>query len=520
MTDWMEGYASGDTYTKNYFRELNPNRLVFSLLSAGIMPPIIRSACELGFGFGLSVNSHASSMDMNWFGNDYNPTQKNFAQRANETSGDFASLSDESFKELCSRSDLGRFDYIGLHGVWSWISAENQDAILQFINTHLSPSGVVYMSYNVAPGSIAFDPVRQLMLRQFTHGTASNRKLGERIQQTLEYMGKVADLKPRYLEQSPGVKSRLNSLNKHNASYLSHEYLNRDWNIESFISISEKMAGIKLEHGVTANVLDTVDTLNLSEEQNEFLKSTPDVTTKEFLKDMIWSETFRRDYWVKGPRPLTEQDKWSYIGKLEVIQSDFIDDKTEDMEIKGRHLKGGIKNELYRFILSEIKEGQKVSIESLATKRQGEDSIASVIQAIKLLSGTSLIQFCSDNAFVKMRRTQDATSKLNDYYCSQSVNLASTLQMVFSPVTGESLNIGRTALLYLHVCKSGVSSFEEACKKIVVALSENGELIRDGDEPVVELDKAANLIKADLEEKLPKLATFLYKHGIELRYPL
>lgn len=49
-------------------------------------------------------------------------------------------------------ANLGSFDYILCHGVFSWVSRENQDRILEIIRQHLAPRGVAFVSYNTLPG--------------------------------------------------------------------------------------------------------------------------------------------------------------------------------------------------------------------------------------------------------------------------------------------------------------------------------------------------------------------------------
>ena len=48
--------------------------------------------------------------------------------------------------------ELGRFDYILVHGVYSWVPDDVQTKILSVCREHLNPSGVAYISYNTNPG--------------------------------------------------------------------------------------------------------------------------------------------------------------------------------------------------------------------------------------------------------------------------------------------------------------------------------------------------------------------------------
>ena len=60
--------------------------------------------------------------------------------------------------------DLGAFDYLIAHGVYSWVSPEVQEALLAACRRHLSARGVAYVSYNTYPGNHLRQMVREMML--------------------------------------------------------------------------------------------------------------------------------------------------------------------------------------------------------------------------------------------------------------------------------------------------------------------------------------------------------------------
>ena len=72
-------------------------------------------------------------------------------------------------------SELGTFDYIIAHGVYSWVDNDVKDALLRLIDEHLAEDGIAYVSYNTYPGWHTMEEVRQLMLfsnrdkAQFNH---------------------------------------------------------------------------------------------------------------------------------------------------------------------------------------------------------------------------------------------------------------------------------------------------------------------------------------------------------------
>jgi len=60
-------------------------------------------------------------------------------------------LREADFRYLETR-DLPDFDFITVHGVLSWINAENRKAIQRFVLKKLKPGGILYLSYNCLPG--------------------------------------------------------------------------------------------------------------------------------------------------------------------------------------------------------------------------------------------------------------------------------------------------------------------------------------------------------------------------------
>jgi SAM-dependent methyltransferase len=61
-------------------------------------------------------------------------------------------------------SELGQFDYIVAHGVYSWVPENVQDAILSAFRGLLAPDGVAYLSYNTYPGWKTKEVLRDAML--------------------------------------------------------------------------------------------------------------------------------------------------------------------------------------------------------------------------------------------------------------------------------------------------------------------------------------------------------------------
>ncbi|MFZ1155757.1 MAG: class I SAM-dependent methyltransferase [Solirubrobacteraceae bacterium] len=67
--------------------------------------------------------------------------------------------------------DLGEFDYIVAHGVYSWIPPQARGALLDCVKRCLAPEGIALVSYNAYPGSYLRDMARD-MLRYHVQGSS------------------------------------------------------------------------------------------------------------------------------------------------------------------------------------------------------------------------------------------------------------------------------------------------------------------------------------------------------------
>ena len=55
--------------------------------------------------------------------------------------------------DVCNlTADLGRFDYIIAHGLYSWVPPAVREKLLAVIQASLTPNGVAFVSYNAQPG--------------------------------------------------------------------------------------------------------------------------------------------------------------------------------------------------------------------------------------------------------------------------------------------------------------------------------------------------------------------------------
>ena len=165
MANWSAGYVVDVEYTHGFYQELTPSLLGFLALLQGVQSPDPGASsltyCELGCGQGFSTNLlAAANPQIQFHATDFNPGHivgaQNLARAAAVKNVHFY---DDSFAEFLSRDDLPDFDFITLHGIYSWVSPENRQTIVEFIRRKLKPGGLVYISYNTMPGWASMMPL-------------------------------------------------------------------------------------------------------------------------------------------------------------------------------------------------------------------------------------------------------------------------------------------------------------------------------------------------------------------------
>ena len=117
--------------------------------------------------------------------------------------------------------DFGEFDYIIVHGVFSWVPPEVRQAILRICRENLSPLGIAYISYNTYPGWKAGDIVRDAMLLH-SHGAGSDE---EKLASAKAMLTLLSDGLAATNPLAPSLRGAVAQLRKQSDYYIAHEHL-------------------------------------------------------------------------------------------------------------------------------------------------------------------------------------------------------------------------------------------------------------------------------------------------------
>jgi methyltransferase-like protein len=186
-------------------------------------PPPVENCrvLELGCGSGGNLLPLAAALPEGRFvGIDLSRRQIADGQHAARAAGlDNVELRAESILEA---GDLGTFDYILCHGVYSWVPAAVQDRILEICARHLAPNGIAYVSYNTYPGWHLPGRVREMM-RYHADRFAEPQVRVRQARALLEFLAGSA--LPETDAYGGALQKELTMLRGLPDYYLFHEYL-------------------------------------------------------------------------------------------------------------------------------------------------------------------------------------------------------------------------------------------------------------------------------------------------------
>jgi SAM-dependent methyltransferase len=477
MNDWNAGYTTDIAYTYGCYPELNPMHLELAFLHANLAIPATVNACELGFGQGLSINTHAAASNTIWYGNDFNPSQAAFAREMAAVSGAQAHLSDESFATFCARTDLPDFDFIAMHGIWSWISDANRAIIVDFIARKLKPGGVLYVTYNAQPGWAPMVPMRDLLTDHVALMGAPGQPITQKVDAAMAFASRLMATNPAFAKSNPHMTQRLADLQTKDRAYLAHEYFNRDWTPMSFGAMASAMAQAKLNFACSANYMDRIEAFNLTPEQAALLSEIADPVFRETVRDFVLNTQFRRDYWVKGPRQLGS------LKQSEGLLSYRVQLAKPRSKIKLTATAGlgelALAPTVYDPILQVLADYRPRTVrEVFAELKEAGITLNDLLQVVLVLSSTGALASAQDEA--RIQGAQATCDALNRHILDQARASAQVLVLA-SPVTGGGVFASRFHQLFLLARSGGARTVNELMQFAWSQLkNQNQKIVRNG----------------------------------------
>lgn len=432
MQDRSRGYVDDVGYTFGVCPELNPHHTRLAFLHAGLTPPDIRTACELGFGQGVSLALHAGASEVRWWGTDLLPVHVDSARALCDASGADAQVSAATFAEFHARTDLLAFDFIGLHGVLSWVSAQTRSEIAAFIRDRLAPGGVVYASCNTLPGWADLAPLRELATQHAVRLAPEGAATVDRIEAALDFMQRFLDANPMYATTNPRVAERFERMRRADRRYLAHEFFNRDWHPLHFSDVASLFAEAGLEHACAAHLRDQLDGLLLTNEQQSLIGAIPDPHFRETARDFATNRQFRRDYWVRTPRRLDDDARRSLWRETRIVLTSHPDDIPA--KIVGERGEVRLAEPAHRAVIDALASHRPCTVDALADAPGCREIAFDVLtDAVFALAAFGHLMTAQDDATIA--RCAPGTSGLNSVLLARA-RASDDIDFLASPVTG------------------------------------------------------------------------------------
>lgn len=173
----------GETYEDEPYAELTYQQLhpdlfatIGLLLGLDSAPLDDCRVLELGCASGANILAMAETLPRAQFvGVDFSRRQIEEGQSAARELGfENVSLHEGDIRNLAPL-DLGTFDYVIAHGVYSWVPADVREALLAACRSLLNPQGIACISYNAYPGWSSMRVLREAMSYR-TRDAASQRQ--------------------------------------------------------------------------------------------------------------------------------------------------------------------------------------------------------------------------------------------------------------------------------------------------------------------------------------------------------
>lgn len=444
---WTDGYVSDIDYTFGYYGELAPLQLRFALAAAGRHAPTRIAAptyLELGYGQGTSLAMHAATNPGTYWGTDFLPSQAAHAQQLVTATGADTNVLEASFGELAARIDLPQFDAIVLHGIWSWISDENRAYITEIARKALKPGGVVYVSYNTMPGWAAAGPVQHLM-SQYAGRVAFGSSV-MRAQNALSFTKKLAAADAAYFRNNTRVDRLLAELDKKDATYVAHEYLNADWHPMPFADTAAVLTDAKLGFAADATLIEQIDMFNIAEDGRKLLASLPDPIFTQTVRDYMLNRQFRRDIFTKGVRVLSKGERAAVLDAMSFTLLKEPNARARSVQTVRGEIR--LEQSAYDGVCEALDDTGVATLAQLLDHKAlaGEDADV-VRQAVQVLCGTRTVAPTHDDATTEA--VTGSARALNADLCLRA-ELGHQVFGLAAPRIGGAIHSSRLEQLYLR----------------------------------------------------------------------
>ena len=489
------GYITDLDYIPGFYPHMSPTAMRYAASLNRVVPPKIADGfryLELGCGLGRSLTTLAAANPQGEFiGVDINSSHIKSIEKdisaggltnAQAITSDFVNLNE----------DIDTFEFVALHGVFSWVSPVVREQILTLAKKHLAPGGLLLVSYNAMPGWAHLQPIRGI-LRQYA--ALRQGDTTQRIREALNYLVFIRDKKAKYFEDNPGAAAYVDGLLKQDLRYLAHEYLNEHWTSFYFSEVAAMFGTAEMSFVGSLPIHTNFWDLCVRPEFQDLFRTTSNRLVTESHKDFCANTAFRWDIYSKQPQLIENTE-----ARVDLIKGLFFRAIRDDVKLPHQVNLGvvtsTIQGPLYETLLSILSHETLELRQILGHQRLTGNAPADVIRAIDagvamgvcdvsaspVLSTEDTVQ---KKPFVSLPFNQSVLK--NDLLSGRPVSLASV-----ATGTGHSLGDFDAAILH-ELSEAGETGLAE---RVIARLADSKRSLQKDGNPVTD-----NAIRQEMVEQ-------------------
>ena len=495
--DWKHGYFAENGYTFGFYEETTPARLAWAATLQGYRANLDQFRyLDLGCGQGLNLVLLAALYPSAEFvGVDFMPEHIAHGRQLAEQAGlKNITFIEGDFIELAKDpTALGEFDYAIAHGITTWVSLEVRQAIFALTQAVLKPGGLMYNSYNTYPGWLHTDPFIH-MVHQYQKSLDGHKALEA-----------SKDLFTRLFQTGSSIKNNLTSLanrleemSRQNLTYLVHEYNNMGSKPVYSSEMLESAKSYKLNLIGSATLSEVFEALYPAP-LRALIQQESDPITREVVRDLAITQSFRRDIYGKGATKLWSVQKLQTIREQRFIVREGHPLPPEDQQfswLAGTMKVSGNREEFRKII--DVFSIQGASLGEAMTRLKEADLPTMVRKVSLLLQGGWLA--------LEGRTGQSEVHKLNRTM-ARAVMLGAPYQYLCTPKIQSTMGIGDIDFLMIAQASKGETAATLGQKLVQSMMALNKRFAQDGQaiqDPALMLTKATERAEGFLKERLKR----------------
>lgn len=496
MVSTAAGYITDVDYIPGYYSHMSPVAMRYVASLNQVLPPKASDGSrylELGCGLGRSLTTIAAANPHGEFvGIDIN--ENHIALMNHEiTAGELSNIKALARDFSALDAELGKFDYVAVHGVFSWVSPEVRESLIAAVKSHLAPGGLLLVSYNAMPGWAHLQPIRGI-LRQYSQLRQGDSV--QRIREALNYLVFIRDKKAQYFEDNPLAAAYVDSLLKQDIRYLAHEYLNEHWTSFYFSEVAGMFGAAGLSYVGSLPVYTNFWDLCVRPEFQELFRTTSDRLVTESHKDFCANTAFRWDIYAAEPRVMkSNRDRLKKVESLyfRVSRPGIVLPQRVNLGVVTSTVQGPV----YEAVLKLLSEKCLTLDEIIHEKEVHGHNVEDVVRVVDACVAMGLVDVVSgavpasdsaaDSEDVCVPSAFNRTVIEKDAFCGRPVALASQLSG-----TGHAMGDFDVAILHELTCRGA----EGLSERVAARLAQTGRSLQRDGNPVTDEAERLQAVEA------------------------